>query len=202
MCNITIQSEGRRHYLMGAPFAVKDRLRSAGCKWDADRRAWWTGKRALAEQLAAACSETAAVSGGERTAEALRDDDEIAGKARYKGREYLLVWEGPTKRGRAAKLAFNDGSKVFWAAAGEYQITKRYEERQDRWGRWSGMTFGRLKRLREEHAEAKRTGVDTSYRAYKEAIEMAEDMDSFDEARRLERLGFAGWVAEQKAGRS
>lgn len=201
MCNITIQSEGRRHYLVGAPFAVKDRLRSAGCKWDGDKRAWWTGKRDLAEQLAAACSKSTTAPGGERAAEGLSEDDEIAGKARYKGREYLLVWEGQTKRGRAAKLAFSDGSKVFWANHDEYQVTKRYEAREDRWGRRSGMTFGRLKRLREEYAEAKRTGIDTSYRAYKEAIEMAEDMDSFDEARRLEALGFAGWVAEQKAGR-
>lgn len=48
---ITIQSEGRRHYLTGNTYPIKDAIRSAGCKWDRDRGAWWTGKREVAEAL-------------------------------------------------------------------------------------------------------------------------------------------------------
>lgn len=158
--NITIQSEGRRHYLIGNTYPIKDRLRAAGAKWDADRRAWWTGKRELAEQLAGAApaGEAGSSPSSERPTESLSSDSEIAGKAQYKGKEYLLVWSGVTRRGPAAKLAFRDGSKVFWAPLGEVKITKVYQEREYRGRREPGMTFGRLERLREEYAQAKREG--------------------------------------------
>lgn len=35
----------------------------------------------------------------------------------YKGRKYRLLYSGPTKYGRRAKLAFMDGTKEFWVAA-------------------------------------------------------------------------------------
>jgi hypothetical protein len=35
----------------------------------------------------------------------------------YKGRNYNLVWKGPTKYGERAKLSFLDGSKEFWVDA-------------------------------------------------------------------------------------
>lgn len=34
--------------------------------------------------------------------------------ATYKGKTYRLMWEGKTKFGDKAKLAFLDGSKEFW----------------------------------------------------------------------------------------
>lgn len=40
-----------------------------------------------------------------------------AATATYKGRTYRLLWTGPTKFGRRAKLGFMDGSKEFWVAA-------------------------------------------------------------------------------------
>jgi len=58
----------------------------------------------------------------------LTGSSEIIGRAEYKSHEYLMVWEGETKRGPAAKLAFRDGSKVFWASAGDYRIVRRYRE--------------------------------------------------------------------------
>lgn len=53
MSTITIQTEGRRHYLVGDTYPIKSAIRAAGCKWDADKGAWWTGKRETAEALAA-----------------------------------------------------------------------------------------------------------------------------------------------------
>jgi hypothetical protein len=48
---ITIQSEGRRHYLIGDTYPIRSAVKSAGCKWDPDRKAWWTGKYETAEEL-------------------------------------------------------------------------------------------------------------------------------------------------------
>jgi len=35
----------------------------------------------------------------------------------YKGRQYNLLWSGPTKYGERARLQFLDGSKDFWVDA-------------------------------------------------------------------------------------
>ena len=44
---------GRRFYAQGFPFALKDKLKALGCSWDADARAWWTGKADVAKQMQA-----------------------------------------------------------------------------------------------------------------------------------------------------
>lgn len=196
MCKITVQSEGRRHYLLGNTYSIKEQLRSAGAHWDGDRKAWWTSKLDVAMKFA---GESDAEPSSLPEGDTLTDDSKIAGKATYKGKQYILVWEGETRRGRACKLAFSDGSKVFWSEASEVQITKRYEAREYR-GRVEHMTFGRLQRLRADFARDRKAGVDTSYRAYQEEMEAMEDNDSFGEVRRLERLGYAGWKSEVLVG--
>lgn len=116
---VTIEKIGRRHYIVGNTYPIKDQLRSAGCNWDPDRKQWWTGKSEVAERFA----------GKEVTGDDLR----VIGRANYKGKEYYVVWTGPTKYGTGWKLAFKDGSKVFWAKGvfGETPMwTKRYEEPQ------------------------------------------------------------------------
>lgn len=40
---ITMETVGKRVYLNGNTFPVKDALKRAGCHWDGDRRAWWIG---------------------------------------------------------------------------------------------------------------------------------------------------------------
>lgn len=59
--NMTIQIEtrGRRHYLVGDTYPVRAAVKAAGCKWDGDARAWWTGKRETAERLVADVSSGA-----------------------------------------------------------------------------------------------------------------------------------------------
>ena len=171
---ITIQSAGRRHYLVGNTYPIKDKLRRAGCKWDGDRKAWWTGKLDVAEELLGSAPSSSGASDvahdSRPESDRLTDDSRIAGKAAYKGRPYLLVWEGETRRGRACKLAFADGSKIFWADATEVQVTKRYQPREERgmYGRSTGrmvyMTFGRLERLRKDFAAAKSEGNDDGIR--------------------------------------
>jgi hypothetical protein len=156
---IEMKQEGRRYYLLNTPYGLKDQLRSAGCNWDQDKRAWWTGKAEVALRFAAASGEAA----DKPDAERLGDATEVAGKARYKGTEYLLLWSGSTRKGPACKLAFTDGSKVFWASEAEVEVTKRYQDRQWRGRREPGMTFGRLQQLRAEYkqhrSEAQRLGA-------------------------------------------
>ncbi len=155
---LTIVTEGRRHYLTGNTYPVRDQLRAAGCNFDGDRRAWWTGKRETAEKIVAlVASAPAAPASAPAASEGLAADAEISGKAQYKGRTYLLVWQGQTRRGRAAKLATLDGKKVFWADEADVTVVKHYEAREYR-GQTRAMTFGRLASLREKFARAKAEG--------------------------------------------
>lgn len=158
---IQIQSEGRRHYLIGDTYPIKSQLRDAGAHWDGERRAWWTAKLDVAKRFAN--EEKAEVTPSsdrcERRDEKVEDSTPVLGKARYKGREYLLLWQGQTRRGEAAKLAFTDGSRIFWADAAEVQTTKTYDAREHR-GQRQPMTFGRLQRLRVEYAEQKQAAKD------------------------------------------
>ena len=150
---VALRKEGRRIYITGDTYALRAKIKAAGGHWDGDKKAWWVSKPEVAQEIAAAASSTPAASPpatvGARKSETLSDDSTVAGRARYKGREYLLVWEGTTSRGAAAKLAFLDGTNVFWADGSAIQVTKRYQS-QERRGRDIPMTFGRLRVLREE----------------------------------------------------
>lgn len=159
MTSITIETDGRRAYIVGETYPHRSAIKDAGGHWDGERKAWWLGSRAKAEELVAHLCGSAATTkqppnSDEPAGECLRDDDRVVGRAEYKGRSYLLVWEGQTKRGMAAKLAYADGSRVFWAGLGEIRVTKRYREpnsgNRRGYGRIEAMTFGRLRRLQED----------------------------------------------------
>lgn len=49
---ITIERIGRRSYLRGDTLAVRGYIRSQGCHWDADQRAWWIGSDEDAQRIA------------------------------------------------------------------------------------------------------------------------------------------------------
>lgn len=153
-----LKTEGRRTYILGNTYPIKDQLRAAGCKWDSDRRAWWTGKRETAEELIAKLGTAAAAptvsptparfpnNNGSLRAVVPRDgmDSVVAGRCEYKGKTYYLA--GRTERGRTryddsvspihtqdgAKilLYFRDGSNQFWAARSEVRVTKTYTKPQ------------------------------------------------------------------------
>lgn len=48
---VKIEKAGRRYYVRGETFAYRTALREAGCKWDPEAGAWWTGKAEVAEGL-------------------------------------------------------------------------------------------------------------------------------------------------------
>jgi hypothetical protein len=58
--SIQIEKTGRRYYLRGNTYPVKDALRAAGGHWDAAEKAWWTSNQEVAERFAGAATEAAA----------------------------------------------------------------------------------------------------------------------------------------------
>ena len=84
----------------------------------------------------------------------VKHDTKIVGRAAYKGKSgYLILWMGTTKRSTspadlAYKLAFRDGSKVFWGDSAQVRVEKLYETEH-----YDAMTFGRLNRLAKEYKE-------------------------------------------------
>lgn len=129
---LTIEQVGRRLYVRGNSYPVKDTLRTAGAKWDADQRAWYVGtaKRAQLEAL---------VSGGIQAPDRDRPqglDIAVRGKASYKGKTYpyITAWAGERDGQYMERvlLVFRDGSSQFWAPSGhgpeQAQITKIYRE--------------------------------------------------------------------------
>ncbi len=122
---VTITRIGRRSYIQ-APYAAKDILRNAGCHWDAAQKSWWTGSQAEAERLAAKIAAREPSSAEDEKAMMLaRDCEHIIGRAQYQGHAYYLVGEGVRADGSAwMRLLFRDGSRTFFAAAGEAQVTR------------------------------------------------------------------------------
>lgn len=174
---ITIEKIGRRHYVTGNTYSIKDQLRAAGCKWDSDKKAWWTSKSEVAEKFSNVSAS--------RPAEKTCDDLEVIGRATYKGRSYYVVWTGQTKFGFGWKLAFSDGSKTFWAKQenGEPSWINRYEEKR---------TIGSLRRYAERQQEQRRNrdenNPDTwSYQEKKEYLDMLDQCDEFARCEQLAR---------------
>lgn len=64
---ISIETQGRRHYLRGDTYPIKDALRAAGAHWDAEAKAWWTGQLELAQQMVEKAATTPEKSGAKYT---------------------------------------------------------------------------------------------------------------------------------------
>jgi hypothetical protein len=136
---IEIKTEGRRHYLIGETYSAREAIRSAGCRWDPERRAWYSGKRDAAEAALRAVERQSLLtgSGPEPQREVPGANAIVAGRARYKGRTYYLAgrksYHGDTvqlvtsRDGSRRLLYFRDGSCQFWASAAEISVEKRYE---------------------------------------------------------------------------
>ena len=129
--SITIQIEGRRNYLVGNTYPIRARLQGAGCHWDAERRAWWTGDKERAIDLAAAPAP-APTQAAPAAKTVDRDDPCILGRAEYKGKTYYAIsgtvacHDGVSR----IRLAFRDGSSSFWAASETVTFARHYERPQ------------------------------------------------------------------------
>lgn len=131
--SVTAQKEGRRVYLVGLPFAAKDRAKDMGGKWDADRRLWWVGSgkaaeaEALVAELNAAPADPAAPKAKQKP-----DDIRLTGKGEYKGKAYYLG--ARTRDGlRVRCLTLPDASGDyldFWADVTAVTVQKTYTPRE------------------------------------------------------------------------
>ena len=150
-----LRTEGKRIYVEGNTFPVKDKLKSIGAKWDADARCWWigTGKKAdLDQMLTEMPAPIATPVVPQHQSQGMTNETKIQGKATYNGKEYFLLYSGDTGRGYGVRLASLDGTLMFWAKEpNNVQVTKRYETSSgDRrgYGRKDAMTWGAMQRLR------------------------------------------------------
>lgn len=123
-----IEQIGRRHYITGNTYPHKTTLRDAGAHWDGARRAWWIGKRDVAEELVDQLKQAQA----EPKKETVDQDARvIRGRAEYKGKTYYVLAAGTSQRtGKPyAKLCSRDGALVFWARDDEpIKMLKTYDE--------------------------------------------------------------------------
>lgn len=137
---IQLKTEGRRIYLVGDTYAIKDRIKSMGGHWDGESRAWWVGSGKLAEaQKLAGTSASASQGDTRRSSDAPGESAIIAGRCKFKGHAYYLAgrdtstgrWDRSveaitTRDGAKCLLYLRDGSKQFWAAREAIEITKSY----------------------------------------------------------------------------
>ena len=174
MADLSIRSEGQRHYVVGDTYPVKDLLRAAGLKWDAQEKAWYSGRREVANAaLAAAAGANGSAAnvavGGNGAAKQDHPAPGIAavvaGRATYKGRTYYVA--GRERRGRTryddsvvqvesrdgsrVLLYFRDGSSQFWADRGAVEIAKAYRKPQ---------TIGSLREFVEQAKQARAQGYE------------------------------------------
>jgi hypothetical protein len=127
--NISIQKEGRRHYVCGETFPIKDAIKAAGCKWDADRRAWWPASKEVADKILSATAKMAAPVAAAKSESISTTAEVVIGRADYAGKTYYLLFVGYAKADgkKIIKLAFRDGSKTFWAKdAAQVKILSEY----------------------------------------------------------------------------
>lgn len=130
-----VRRVGRRFYLDGAPYAARTTLRDAGCNWDPDAKAWWTGKADLADALAQQLRNADAGGSDDDRSDVTETvspaDPVLNGRATYRGKSYYLVAEGHSRKDgrRYAKLCSRDGKLVFWVKDfDQFAVTARYQQ--------------------------------------------------------------------------
>lgn len=143
---ITLSTEGRRTYITGNTYPIRDRIRAIGAHWDAERKAWWTAKRDEAEKLIAKLGQPpqAESKATQPQREAPGERATVAGRAEYKGKTYYIA--GRVERGRTSYddrvqavtsrdgatilLYSRDGSLQFWADRSAVRVQKTYDRPQ------------------------------------------------------------------------
>lgn len=160
---ISIRQDGRRLYLVGDTYPVKDQIRSAGGKWDLEHKAWYVGvqRRDVAERIITQCAGGGAAATTTTQSQAPPGlDAVVACRATYHGHTYYAA--GRIERGRThwddqvravesrdgsrVLLYFRDGSRSFWAATADVTFAHMY-------GAGRGSTIRRVREAAERMAQ-------------------------------------------------
>lgn len=126
MNEIKLSHEGRRIYILGNTYPIKESIKSAGGNWDGDRKAWWVGS-SKKEAIEKAVANMSASHAEDESEELKSGRVHVKGKVEYKGRKYYLMAE--SRDGSCFKVCPLDGAFSFWAKtdAGA-KIIKRFQE--------------------------------------------------------------------------
>lgn len=120
---LTLDHQGRRVYLRGNTFPIKDQIRAQGGRWDADKKAWWVG--AGKETSFSDILNVPAQPANEGGSEKVSDDTKIRGKVSYKGKTYFLICS--SRDGGSHKVCTLDGNLCFWTNAdNRAEVVKQY----------------------------------------------------------------------------
>jgi hypothetical protein len=127
---LTIKTEkvGSRIYIAGNTYSVKDRLKSAGCHWDGERKQWWIGT--------AKAAKIESIVGKLDGAEVKQNLDEasVYGKVSYvsksgKAGTYFVIGSSNKNGSNRLRLTNLAGSIDFWVDDSAVKWIKRYEGR-------------------------------------------------------------------------
>jgi len=174
VAQITIETRGRRHYLIGQTYPLREQLRAAGAHWDAEARAWWTGQRETAEALLSAEGEGEG-EGDASQPQSAGDATVVAARATYRGRACYVAGrvvrgrtryddsvEAVTSRdGARVLLVSRDGARQWWAPIARHTASVvRVGDRPDTDGAEIGRTYDRPQTIRglRRYAEDARAG--------------------------------------------
>lgn len=146
MDNIKIEKQGRRYYLVGNTYTIKEDIKDSGGHWDPDVGAWWTSKREVAESLVAkAAQEEAALPEATGPMVAIQGNtypvkDELKKLgARWNGAK--KVWEiAQSRHALALKLvpAAKPKAPRKRRSSGDGSVSRREEMYRRRYG-WDGV---------------------------------------------------------------
>lgn len=157
--SITLTQKGRRTYISGDTYQIRDKLRAAGAHWDADARAWWYS-RAHAEQVEQIIKEADTAA---ETPDTPGDNALVAGRVTYRGKTYYAAgrlirgrtrWDDTVRAVRSRDgsrilLYYRDGARQFWADYSEVAWQKTYSSPQ---------TIGGLRGYAEQARQADTPG--------------------------------------------
>jgi hypothetical protein len=152
MKTTTIGTEkvGARVYVTGETYSIRDRLKSAGCHWDGERRQWWIGA-AKAAEIEVLIGRAAVEAPPKEDLDAAR----VQAKVEYKGRTYYAIAE--TRDGAKRRLVTLDGKVDFWAQSNDMSSLKTYHSREYR-GRTEYTTLGSIRRFVEREQRNRQAG--------------------------------------------
>lgn len=131
---LTVEKTGRRWYFLGNTYSIKDQLKQEGCKWDPERKAWWTGKQGVADKFSGDIQPT------EKSEDQKREElssKDCFGKVKYKGKLYYVI--GRSGSGKL-HLTVLDCSIDFWATEDSCVWEKRYAAKSH----WGGYGRGQV----------------------------------------------------------
>lgn len=156
---ITIEKSGRRYYIIakgGSTYSIKSRLKSAGCKWDPDRRAWWTSKQEVAERFAGE-HKTSSHTSSSCDGPTVREDQPLLGKVKYAAKSGRVgTWFAAAEANSGRILLTNlAGDRCFWAHPSRCQWVKRYDPNANR---GLGTTLRSLRAFIADKESAKKAG--------------------------------------------